>query len=144
VATKKEKVANCANVPLFSDLSQKELARLVDRSKDTTHHEGESVVTEGKGGVGFHMILEGTAKVVRAGRKVADLGPGEFFGEMTLIDGAPRSASVIATSELQTMVLTSWEFKPLVKSYPEMAWKLMTYLTGRVREEQSARDAAIS
>lgn len=143
MASKKEKIARCGGVPLFSDLSQKDLGRIVDRTKETVHAEGKSVVTEGHGGIGFHLILDGTAKVVRGGRKVADLGPGDFFGEMTLIDGAPRSASVFATSGLTTMVLTQWEFKPLVKAQPEMAWKMLTYLTSRVREEQSARDAAM-
>ncbi len=132
-------MARCGGVPLFSDLSQKELGRVIDRTKEMVHGEGDSIVTEGHGGIGFHLILDGTAKVVRGGRKVADLGPGEFFGEMTLIDGAPRSASVIATSDLATMVLPSWEFRPLVKAHPEMAWKLITYLNRRVREEQGAR-----
>jgi len=143
LATKQEKVARCTAVPLFSGLSEKELGRLVDRTKETFHKEGENIVTEGHGGVGFHLILEGTAKVDRGGRKVADLRPGDFFGEMTLIDGAPRSASVVATTDLTTMVLTQWEFKPLVMSHPEIAWKLITYLNKRVREEQSATDAAV-
>lgn len=144
MATKKETLARLAAVPLFSDLSQKDLGRILDRSKETVHGEGESVVTEGHGGVGFHLIIDGTADVVRSGRKVDSLRPGEFFGEMTLIDGAPRSASVIATSELTTIVLSQWEFKPLVKAHPEMGWRLLVYLAGRVREEQSARDAALS
>ena len=143
MGTKKEKVALCAGVPLFAEMSQKDMARIVDRSKETVHPEGEAVVTEGHGGIGFHLILDGTAKVVRSGRKVDDLKRGDFFGEMTLIDGAPRSASVIATSDLSTMVLSQWEFKPLVKNHPEMAWKLIEYLTRRVRAEQSARDAAM-
>lgn len=143
MGTKKEKVTLCAGVPLFAEMSQKDLARVVDRSKETFHREGENVVTEGHGGVGFHLILDGTAKVIRGGRKVADLGRGDFFGEMTLIDGAPRSATVTATSDLTTMVLTQWEFRPLVKAHPEMAWKLIEYLTRRVRAEQTARDAAL-
>jgi CRP-like cAMP-binding protein len=89
------------------------------------------------------LITKGTADVVRSGRKVDSLKPGDFFGEMTLIDGAPRSASVIATSELTTIVLSQWEFRPLVKNHPEMAWKMLLHLSGRVRAEQSARDAAI-
>lgn len=143
MATKKEKIARLGAVPLFSDLSQKDLGQILDRTKETVHAEGESVVTEGHGGIGFHLITNGTADVIRGGRKVDSLQAGEFFGEMTLIDGAPRSASVIATSELTTIVLSSWEFKPLVKNHPEMAWKLIVYLNSRVRAEQSARDAAI-
>lgn len=144
MATKKETLARLSAVPLFSDLSQKDLSRILDRTKETVHAEGESVVTEGHGGIGFHLVIDGTADVIRGGRKVDSIGPGEFFGEMTLIDGAPRSASVMATSELTTIVLSQWEFKPLVKAHPEMAWKLLVYLTGRIRAEQSARDAALS
>ena len=141
--TKKETLARLGTVPLFSDLSQKDLGRILDRTKETVHKEGESVVSEGHGGIGFHLITEGTADIVRSGRKVDSIKAGDFFGEMTLIDGAPRSASVIATSDLTTIVLSQWEFKPLIKAHPEMAWKLLIYLTGRVRVEQSARDAAI-
>lgn len=102
------------------------------------HRAGRSVVTERKGGVGFHLILDGEADVVRGGRTMAKLGPGDFFGEMTLIDGAPRSASVIAATDVTTMVLSQWEFRPLVKANPEMAWRLIVHLTGRIREEQQA------
>ena len=143
MATKKEKLAQFGAIPLFSDLSQKDLSRILDRTKETVHAEGESVVSEGHGGIGFHLITEGTADVVRGGRKVDSLQSGDFFGEMTLIDGAPRSASVIATSDLTTIVLSQWEFKPLVKAHPEMAWKLIVYLSGRIRQEQCARDTAI-
>lgn len=144
LATKKEKVEKLSSVPLFSELSQKDLGRLCDMSKETVHRAGQSVVTEGRGGVGFHLILSGEAKVVRGGRTVANLGPGDFFGEMTLIDGAPRSATVFAETDLTTAVLSQWEFRPLVKASPDMAWKLIVYLTGRVREEQKASDAVLS
>lgn len=143
MATKKEKMEKLGRVPLFGDLGQRDLGRLVETCKETMHRAGQSVVTEGKGGVGFHLIVDGEAKVVRGGRTVARLGPGDFFGEMTLIDGAPRSASVVADTDLTTLVLSQWEFRPLVKAHPEMAWKLIVHLTRRVREEQKARDAIL-
>jgi CRP-like cAMP-binding protein len=71
------------------------------------------------------------------------LGPGEFFGEMALVDDAPRSASVIAESDLSTVVISKWEFRPLLKNHPELAWKMVEHLVARVREEQTGRDAAI-
>jgi CRP/FNR family transcriptional regulator, cyclic AMP receptor protein len=144
LASKKEKAEKLGAVPLFSGLSQKDIGRLVDMSKETVHSAGQSVVTQGKGGVGFHLIVEGQAKVTRGGRVVANLGPGDFFGEMTLIDGAPRSATVTAETDLTTVVLSQWEFRPLVKASPDMAWKLIVHLTGRLREEQKASDAALS
>jgi CRP/FNR family cyclic AMP-dependent transcriptional regulator len=143
LVTKQEKRDQLSGVPLFSDLSKKDLARILNTAKETFHKAGESVVTEGRGGVGFHLILDGEAKVVRGGRTAAKLGPGDFFGEMALVDDAPRSASVIAESDLTTVVLSKWEFRPLVKSRPELAWKLIEHLVARVREEQTGRDALI-
>jgi len=143
LATKQEKLDLLAAVPLFSEASKKDLERILSTTKETTHTEGESIVTEGRGGVGFHLITDGKAKVVRGGRTVATLGPGEFFGEMALVDDAPRSASVIADTDLATLVISKWEFRPLVRSNPELAWKLIEHLVARVREEQSGRDALI-
>jgi CRP-like cAMP-binding protein len=144
LATKQEKLDLLGGaVPLFSDLSKKELERILNEVKETFHNEGESVVTEGRGGVGFHLISDGKAKVVRGGRTVAHLGPGEFFGEMALVDDGARSASVIAETDLTTLVISKWEFRPLVKAHPDMAWKLIEYLVARVREEQTGRDALI-
>jgi CRP-like cAMP-binding protein len=143
LATKQEKLELLGAVPLFSDLTKKDLERILATTKETHHADGDSVVTEGRGGVGFHLITDGKARVVRSGRTVAHLGPGEFFGEMALVDDAPRSASVVAESELETVVISKWEFRPLLKTHPEMAWKLIEHLVARVREEQTGRDALI-
>ncbi len=143
MATKQEKLELLGAVPLFGDLSKKNLERLLETAKESHHREGESVVTEGRGGVGFHLITDGKAKVVRSGRTVAHLGPGEFFGEMALVDDAPRSASVLAETDLETLVISKWEFRPLLKSNPEMAWVLIEHLVARVREEQTGRDALV-
>ena len=143
MTTKEEKLDLLGAVPLFSDLSKRDLAKVMSAAKDAFHQEGQEVVTEGHGGVGFHLILDGKAKVVRAGRTVATLGPGEFFGEMALVDDAPRSASVVADTDLATLVISKWEFRPLLKDHPEMAWKLIEHLVRRVREEQTGRDALV-
>jgi len=143
LATKQEKLEWLGGVPLFSDLSKKDLGRILDTAKETVHKEGDSVITEGRGGVGFHLITDGKAQIFRGGRTVAHLGPGEFFGEMALVDDAPRSASVVAETELSTLVISKWEFRPLVKTHPELAWKMIEYLVARVREEQTGRDALL-
>jgi CRP-like cAMP-binding protein len=143
LATKQEKLELLGTVPLFSDLSKKDLERVMTTSKEAVHGQGESVVTEGRGGVGFHLIIDGKAKVIRGGRTVATLGPGEFFGEMALVDDAPRSASVVADTDLVTLVISKWEFRPLIRSNPELAWKLIEHLVARVREEQTGRDALV-
>lgn len=141
--TKKEGTAMLAAVPMFESLSKRDLGRLWDQASLAEHPEGHRVVTAGRGGVGFHLILDGTARVRRRGKQLL-LGPGEFFGEMSLIDNAPRTADIIAETPLVTAVLTRWEFKPLVEDNPKLAWRLMEYLVGRLREEQSALDAAVS
>ena len=143
LTTKEEKLDLLGGVPLFSDLSKKDLTRILGTAKEISHKEGESIITEGRGGIGFHLITDGKAKVVRGGRSVATLGPGEFFGEMALVDDAPRSASVIAESDLATLVISKWEFRPLVRSNPVLAWKIIEHLVARVREEQTGRDALI-
>jgi CRP/FNR family transcriptional regulator, cyclic AMP receptor protein len=143
LATKQEKLELLGGVPFLSDLSKKDLDKVLAIAKPTVHPDGQEVVTEGRGGVGFHLIIDGKAKVQRGGRTVATLGPGEFFGEMALVDDAPRSASVVADTELTTLVISKWEFRPLVKAHPELAWKLIEHLVVRLREEQTGRDALI-
>ena len=141
MASKKEKLERLAAVPLFHDMSKRDLGRILENSKETVHKEGQTVVTEGHEGAGFHMILSGEAKVVRGGRTVVTLGPGEYFGEMALLDGGRRTATVVADTELVTLYLAQWEFKPLVRDNPQMAWKIVVHLTKRLREEQKGTDA---
>lgn len=141
MATKKEKVERLARVPLFSDLSKRELGRIVENSKETVHVAGQTVVTEGHEGAGFHLILSGEASVHRGGRKVVTLGPGEYFGEMALLDGGRRTATVVAETDLVTLYIAQWGFKPLVRDNPQMAWKIVVHLTKRLREEQKGRDS---
>jgi CRP-like cAMP-binding protein len=141
LATNKEKQEKLAAVPLFSDLSKKDLGRILENSKEITHDAGHVVVTEGHEGAGFHLILSGKASVERGGRRVATLGPGEYFGEMALLDGGRRTASVIADTPLEVLYISQWGFKPLVRDNPQMAWKIVVHLTKRLREEQKGRDA---
>jgi CRP-like cAMP-binding protein len=143
LVTKKEKLEKLGSVPLFQGLSQKDLEKILDRMKETFHVAGENVIDAGRAGIGFHLILEGEVKVLRNGRVAAHIGPGEFFGELALVDDGPRSATVVAVSDLTTVVLTKWEFRPFLKDHPEMAWKLIEYLVARVREEQTGRDALV-
>jgi CRP/FNR family transcriptional regulator len=143
LVTKQEKLELMGGVPLFNGLSKKDLGKVLDAAKVIWHNEGQEVMKEGRGGVGFHLIVDGKAKVQRGGRTVATLGPGEFFGEMALVDDGPRSASVVADTKLSTLVISKWEFRPLVKAYPELAWKLIEHLVHRVREEQTGRDALV-
>jgi CRP-like cAMP-binding protein len=91
---------------------------------------------EGSGGAAFFMIESGTAKVTVRGEEQATLGPGDYFGELALIDGGPRSATITAETDLICRGLTFWEFRPLVEGNGAIAWKLLQVLSRRLREAQ--------
>jgi CRP/FNR family transcriptional regulator, cyclic AMP receptor protein len=127
-------VDSLREVPLFRDLSTRDLQQLAASMREQSYDPGDVVVAEGKGGVGFFVILEGNAKVSQAGEDRARLGPGDYFGEMALIDGDDRTASVHADGELRCAAMTMWNFRPFVKDHPDIAWSLLTALVKRVRE----------
>lgn len=123
-----------ARVPLFADLDKREL-EMVDRASKEIHRpDGTDIVREGEDGIGFHLILSGTAQVTRSGEVVRELGPGDYFGEIALIDGGKRSATVTATSDLTLASLSHWEFMPLVRENPEVAVKLLVGLAAMFRQ----------
>ena len=130
-------------VPLFSDLAPRDLKRLADSMKEMRFTDGQEVVVQGKGGVGFFVILEGAARVTQGGEPRAMLSTGDYFGEMALIDGDDRSASVHADGDLRCVVMTTWKFRPFVKDHPEVAWSLLTALVKRVREGQARELGAV-
>jgi CRP-like cAMP-binding protein len=92
---------------------------------------------EGTGGVGFFVISEGTASVDVHGEERGKLGPGDYFGEIALIDDqARRTATITADSDLTCYGLTSWEFRPLVETNAQIAWKLLQVIAKRLRESE--------
>ncbi len=112
-------------VPLFSDLDRKELERIAASMKERTFSEGDTVTAEGSSGVGFFIIESGSAKVTVGGEDRRRLGPGDYFGEVALLNESARTATITAESELKCYGLTSWEFRPLVETQPSIAWKLL-------------------
>jgi CRP-like cAMP-binding protein len=126
------------SVPLFGDFGDKELQRVAAIAKEVEFTAGREIAKQGETGVGFHMIVEGEVTVSVDGVTHASLGPGSYFGEMSLLDGGPRSATVTATTELKTVSLTSWDFNALLDQYPELARSLLIQLCRRLRSvEQS-------
>jgi CRP-like cAMP-binding protein len=119
-------------VPLFAGLDPRELEAIARTVHERTFKEGDTVAQEGEGGVGFFVIREGRAKVTIDGRDVRTLGPGDYFGEIALIAETPRTATVVAESELKCYGLTPWEFRPLVQTNAGIAWKLLTALAQKV------------
>jgi CRP/FNR family transcriptional regulator, cyclic AMP receptor protein len=112
-------------VPLFSDLDRKELERVAASMKERTFSAGETVTSEGSSGVGFFVIESGNAKVTVGGADRRTLGPGDYFGEVALLNESARTATITADSDLKCYGLTSWEFRPLVETQPSIAWKLL-------------------
>jgi CRP/FNR family transcriptional regulator, cyclic AMP receptor protein len=124
-------------VPLFADLPTRDLKNLAASMNEMSFDVGDAVVSEGTGGIGFFVILEGQAKVSQEGEERGMLGPGDYFGEMALIDGDNRAASVHAETKLRCAGMTAWHFRPFVKDHPDVAWALLTALTKRVRQAQA-------
>jgi CRP/FNR family transcriptional regulator, cyclic AMP receptor protein len=125
------------NVPLFSRLDERELARLADRFQERSFSPGDTVIEEGSTGTSFFIISEGSAEVSSGGSVRGQLGPGDYFGEMALVDEGVRSASITATSDLRCYFLTPWEFRPFVEEHPQLAWTLLQNLARRLRAAQS-------
>jgi CRP-like cAMP-binding protein len=121
-------------VPLFSALSRKELGLVARRSEDVNVSPGKVLVSEGAPGSEFFVIVDGTAKVTRQGRKVATLGPGSAFGELPLLDRAPRNASVVAETPMELVVLGQREFAGILDEVPGFARKLLAGLAHRLRD----------
>jgi CRP/FNR family transcriptional regulator, cyclic AMP receptor protein len=124
-------------VPLFADFESRDLQRLARSFKQRTFESGSTVAGEGKTGAGFFVIESGEASVSVHGSERGKLGPGDYFGEIALIDEGARSATVTADSELRCWGLTSWEFRPLVEGNAAIAWKLVETMAKRLRAAQS-------
>jgi CRP/FNR family cyclic AMP-dependent transcriptional regulator len=130
---KKDTLALLKQVSLFEGLSRRELEQIMKVAKVIEFDENHAIVEEGATGVGFHLILEGEAHVLVGGRKRATLRAGDYFGEMSLIDGGPRSATVKTTTPVRTLALTSWAFLPLLDKAPSIAKKMLQEMSRRMR-----------
>jgi CRP/FNR family cyclic AMP-dependent transcriptional regulator len=128
-------------IPLFAGLEARELQRLTGSFKERTFGAGETVAAEGEGGAGFFVIESGEAVVAVGGDERGRLGPGDYFGDIALIDMGARTATVTAESDLHCYGLTFWDFRPLVESDARIAWPLLQAMAKRLREAESAPTA---
>jgi CRP-like cAMP-binding protein len=104
--------------------------------RESSFAEGQTVAEEGQSGVGFFVIEEGNATVSRQGNIIRTLEPGDYFGEIALIDEGPRSATVVATTDLRCRGMAAWEFRSFVREHPDVAWTLLATLVSRLREAE--------
>jgi CRP-like cAMP-binding protein len=119
-------------VPFFETVPRKQLNELAQTMAEREFSPGKEIVTQGKGGVAFFLILDGQATVVIDGEERRTLGPGDHFGEIALIaPDVPRTSTVRAESDMRLAALTAWNFKPFVMQNPEVAWSLLEELAQR-------------
>lgn len=135
---KRDVVGQLSRVPLFSGCSRKDLQTIARVVKDIDHADGTVIAREGEPGVGLFVIVDGTAEVTIGGAKKASLGPGDFFGEIALLDGGPRTATVTATSDIQMLGLTEWVFRGLMQEHPSIAVKTLQQMAARLRNATKA------
>jgi CRP/FNR family cyclic AMP-dependent transcriptional regulator len=126
-----------ARVDLFTGLSGRQLKRLAERSKEVRHDPGHEVTSEGALGLGFHLILDGEASVSQNGTELRRLGPGDYFGEISMIDGKRRSATVTAETPLRAAYVSHATFEELLDQDPGFARGLLAVLCARLREAES-------
>jgi CRP-like cAMP-binding protein len=126
-------MAMLSSVPLFAPLNKAQLRTLVESGKERSYRAGEAIVKQGDKGIGFYLIQSGEARVERGGKTLASLGPGQFFGEMALLDNQPRTADVNAVGPVQCLVLSSWEFWSAVGDEPEVLRSLFKETVRRLR-----------
>ncbi|WP_457207909.1 cyclic nucleotide-binding domain-containing protein [Nocardioides sp. P5_C9_2] len=133
----REREAVIADVDLFRDLSKAQLRRLAHASREVSHLPGKAVATEGQGALAFHYILEGEVAVSKDDRVLRTLGPGDYFGEISMIDGLPRSATVMALQPLRVLAIPHQDFEQVVDEDPEFARRLLKTLCARLREAEA-------
>jgi CRP/FNR family cyclic AMP-dependent transcriptional regulator len=126
-------------VPLFAELSRRELEQIARLFKERRFAAGETVAQEGSGGAAFYLIDAGEATVSVGGDERAMLKPGDYFGEIALIDEGARSATIKAASELVCYGLTYWDFRPLVQSNAAISWRLLQFMVKRLRAAEAVR-----
>jgi len=118
-------------IPLFKDISDEELREVATFAEEASVPEGKHLVDEGDYSYEFMAIEEGDAEVLREGQHVADLGPGDFFGEMGLLEKDRRSATVVAKSPMRLITLTGWDLKRMEKSTPEAVQQIRATMEQR-------------
>lgn len=134
MASKKSYLEHLAKVPLFSSCSTRDLQKIARAGDEVVMPAGSVIVDQGQTGREAFVILEGTALVKRNNKKVAQLGSGAVLGELSLLDHGPRTATVVAETDVTLLVIGQRQFLGVIDEVPALAHKLMSTLAGRIRE----------
>lgn len=132
--TAKERLALLTRVPLFAGIPQGTLRAIAALAREVPHAAGHAIVNEGSVAHALHVVVSGTVTISVKGRRVGRLGPGDFFGEMAVIDRGVRSATVTTDEPVVTMAVEGSSFRRLVESDGRLALRLLVALTARIRE----------
>ena len=130
-------VEQLRKVYIFAEVSPKHLAKIAAQGKVVHHAPGHEIMTEGRSAIAFHLFLDGEADILVHGEVRRTLGPGDYAGEIALIDGKPRSASVVARTDVKAWVITAFEFKAMLENEPGLAFAVLRGLCARVREAEA-------
>ena len=120
-------------VPLFAGLEKRELEEIAGSMRERRVAAGGMVVEQGAGGAGFFIIDQGEADVFVDGEHRATIGPGDYFGEIALLTGSDRTATITAKTDMLCYGMTAWDFKPLVEDNATIAWKLLTAMAQKLQ-----------
>jgi CRP/FNR family transcriptional regulator, cyclic AMP receptor protein len=131
--TTDRKIELLRTVTLFTDLDPATLAEVAERAVEVDFGADRAIVRQGDVGTGFFLIATGRARVVGDGETLAELGPGDFFGELSLLDGEPRMATVTAETPVTCLAIASWEFEALLEARPRLAIAILRGVARRLR-----------
>jgi CRP-like cAMP-binding protein len=132
-------VTEVKHAKLFAGLPEAEVRSIEKQMKIVQHPAGHEIVVKGENGVGFMIILDGTVTVSTIQGKSRTLGPGDSFGEMSLLDHEGRSANIKADTDVSLATIPEWSFKPFLKEHPEVSYRLLQVLSQRVRQAESSQ-----
>ena len=136
--TRSERIAALGRVPLLSGLSKRDLARILAISKEVEFIPGQVIVREGDQGRDFYLLVSGTAEIKVQGRRAWAVGPGDYFGEIAVLDEGPRSATITATGRVTALRIDRREFIPLLDTYGSIARKILVVTVQRLRALERA------
>jgi CRP/FNR family transcriptional regulator, cyclic AMP receptor protein len=121
-------------VPLFEGLSKSELKHIAGEVREELYSPGQEIVSQGQTGGPFFVITEGQADVIIDGKKMRDIGPGSSFGEMAVLDGSPRSATIRAETHVKALAISSFNFLAILQDNWDITKKILAQLSGHIRK----------
>ncbi len=121
-------------VPLFANMNHRHLQKIAMGGQPQQFPAGKAIIKEGESGIGFYLVLTGRVQVKKGGRILSELGRGQFFGEMALLDSGPRSADVVASEPTECFCLASWNLEGIRHGDPELTEVILRELVRRLRQ----------